>query len=1320
VFFYIFLELRQEDYGEFKVHFEELRVKNNWSWLILKNNYTRQSPLQCSFRICLFWHFSLPLFQHPFDLTIPDFLVWNSGFSVKPIQILTSIFLLCSLQASAFAWAETNAPVSVRLRVEWGEKTPRLWKAHFDLTDGEFVSVNSLGVDADEATVISRVDAKVVYQPRTSRVFNSMEFQIRGNLSTKLQVVMQDRNDPRVTVKHQFELQDILKQKEVLAIPQTGTQLVVQQAPGDAFALKINRPHLVFVPDEIIQVQAFPKYLLTSEETVGSELQWLLYRSRTQELVASGSKPIPAQDRHDLLKSGISLSVQAPQEGVYNLVVKLGEAHQAETQLIVISSQFPRFAQSVSQREGQVLIDEFDLNGAQDDHELVARRPRQRIRKSFKSLFKARAQPDNAVHRSAPWSAYHLKLSHQGRPHRLVISYPRRPHGHVGFSILEPDASGQLVPVGVDSGVYQTAANLVSTSASESGEEQAEVLFWPKIENPILLFHSLGTETPAEVTRVQVYELPLPEQDVKPVAGSGIENKRLIGPYLQKPLLPEIFGASQVLDQSSNRSLDDWQTFYEAGNRLAFYLKYHDFNSVLLAVSADGSAIYPSQYLAPTPRYDSGVYHSSGQDIQQKDVLEMLFQIFDREQLTLMPELQFSSILSGLEQLIQDGSEQAVGIELVNQHGQTWMHAKGAPRGQAPYYNPLHPRVQNEIANIFSELVARYSQHAAFRGVAVQLSLNGYLQLPGLSWGYDDFTVARFEKETGVKVPAAAGAQKYQKRYQFLTTSAFPQWTQWRCQKIKELHQRLAGILLKARPDAQIVFAARELVPSHSKEGDVVSSLKAGAQIRPVLMEMGLDFSGYDQISNGVVLRPEQYHSTQQKNATAHILNTNPTVDDAFKTRVNGTLFYHHPVEVRISEFDQLSPWQPAFTWLVSQASPAGAVNRMRYVHSIARQDPYLVFDGGWTIPFGQEQATQSIRRQLQMLPARPFQTVQVAKQPVVARLSRGKEKTFYYLVNDFPYACQVTVEMNVPSGKPVVQLASGEKVKIIKSSQGSVSYSIELAAFDFQAFEIQDSQVQILSVDAKVESQKLLNLQAKIDQKKRSLIRLHQTMNDATAVVLQADFEGQKSRDYILAGWESKDQKPHSWNLDRTQSHSGKVSLLLDRAPGNNSLKTNVIPLQDCRYLNMSVWMKTNTQGMQVRIALEAEQNGKLKVQSAIISVDQQWRKYLFRVKDIPSQQITNAHILIEKLGADNLWIDDVDLQIHKISPADDRQLTKLVSTLSFAWDSERYLDCYRLLNSYWGQFDSESASSQPGPGQGSEPAKHAERRGIRKLIRR
>ncbi|MCA9021322.1 MAG: family 10 glycosylhydrolase, partial [Planctomycetaceae bacterium] len=945
---------------------------------------------------------------------------------------------------------------------------------------------------------------------------------------------------------------------------------------GDDFVLQVDHPHLVFKPDEEIVVQAFPRFLFNKTESPGEELTWSVQRARTGEFITSGSVSITDLDLTELLKQGVRLKLNAPAKGEYDLIVSMGD-HRAVAQFAVISPKPPLPRIKTSVHHNGTLVDELSFGDSLDHRDLIKRRPGSRFRSSLKSFFKSSPAADQADQQSPPWSACHLRVKNVHRPHKLLVTYPRSAGARLGFSILEPDAAGQLVPVGIDSGVYQTELDM--SAVDQSAELQAEILFWPKVDNPILLFHSLGSERPAVATQVEVYELPVvsyPRNEYADESNSLKEKSRLTGPYLQKPLLPEIFGATQVLDRNSNRSLDDWQTFREAGERLAYYLKYHHFNSVLMAVSADGSGLYPSEFLTPTPRYDSGVYHSTGQDIVRKDVLELLFQIFNREKLSLIPELQFSSMLNSLEQMLQDDSGKSTGIELVNSTGQTWREAKGTSRGQAPFYNPLDPRVQAEIVKIFRELVVRYKDHPSFQGVAVQLSLNGYLQLPGLEWGYDDLTIQQFQKETGVRVPVATESGKYQERFRFLTTTALPQWTQWRCQKIRELHQLLADMLQAESPDAQIVFSARELLPSHSREGDVISSLKAGAMFRPVLMEMGLDFSHYDQIENAVVLRPGHYDAKQQTTSLKHVLNTHPTVDDAFKSRLSGSLFYHDPVEIRIAEFDNISPWQPAFTWLVSQAVPAAENNRIRYIHSIARQDPYFIFDGGWTIPFGQERSTELIRRQFQQLPPRPFQTVNAASQPVITRLSRGKEKAFFYTVNDFPYPCEVTIDLAVPSEVSLISLKSGSSMTPVQAKDGLRRYSVLLEPFDFQAFRIDDSQIQIQSVRCDIAEQDLMHLQARIEQKKQSLVKLHQSMDELTAVLFHADFESKSSRDYILAGWETKAPQGNAWTIDSTEAHSGKTSLVLGNVPGSNFLRTNEIPLQDSRYLNMSVWMKS------------------------------------------------------------------------------------------------------------------------------------------------
>ncbi len=141
--------------------------------------------------------------------------------------------------------------------------------------------------------------------------------------------------------------------------------------------------------------------------------------------------------------------------------------------------------------------------------------------------------------------------------------------------------------------------------------------------------------------------VPLPRafpQDAKPP-------ERLLAAYYDRPLFPENFSASEALDPWSGRSLDDWVTFYEGGTRLVEYLNYVGYNGLMLSAVADGSTIYPSALLEPTPRYDTGVFFDSAQDPVRKDVLELLFRLFDREGLQLVPALQFAAPLPELEAL---------------------------------------------------------------------------------------------------------------------------------------------------------------------------------------------------------------------------------------------------------------------------------------------------------------------------------------------------------------------------------------------------------------------------------------------------------------------------------------------------------------------------------------------------------------------------------------------------------------------------------------------------------------------------------------------
>ncbi len=219
----------------------------------------------------------------------------------------------------------------------------------------------------------------------------------------------------------------------------------------------------------------------------------------------------------------------------------------------------------------------------------------------------------------------------------------------------------------------------------------------------------------------------------------------------------------------------------------------------MLNVYADGSAIYPSDHLEATPRYDTGVYFGSGQDASRKDVLELMFRLFDREGLDLTPSLDFSAPLPELEALLRRQGPLAAGLEWVGADGQTWLQVHGTRYGLAPYYNVLNPRVQAAMLRAAREVLTRYASHPSFGGLAIQLSADGFAQLPGAEWGFDDETISQFERDTMLRVPGA-GPERFAQRAAFLTGRHREAWLAWRTAALRDFYHRLGQEIAATRP----------------------------------------------------------------------------------------------------------------------------------------------------------------------------------------------------------------------------------------------------------------------------------------------------------------------------------------------------------------------------------------------------------------------------------------------------------------------------------------------------------------------------------------
>jgi len=833
--------------------------------------------------------------------------------------------------------------------------------------------------------------------------------------------------------RQQFEwtLSELRAKHLVFAFNDRTARLSVRRAPGDALRVSIDRPHLIYHPGEIFKATLLPDLTPATKLPTAAALDWEVCATRAGKTLQQGS--LPVRQLADTTRTArIPIEIPLPKdEGSFDVRFRLDGAgsimQESVVQVLVLADQ----PSADSHREpDDTLVDHFRPGDEIAKRRIIsvgARSPdraplttegllfrfadgyRQRetggrgcgaVRRPLHSAdpclsAAGRAAEDSDEYGPAVnWLAYRIELKHPQRPHRLVVEMAATGQQFVGISMLEPNAdfgelpsglslrvedsraaAGRLSPFTRDVGVVVGPSLELGTDRRPSSASptvlRRQILFWPCVREPVLLLHDMGTGRRIEVSNVEVHELASLTPKA-PLPATHSLDERLVGPYMSKPALAANFGAPQACDGLARRSLDDWDTFHVAALRVAEYLRFNSHNSLMLAVLADGSTIYPSALLEPTPLYDSGPFFSSGQDPMRKDIVELLYRVFDREGLVLIPELQFSSPLPALERQLAGSGPGTEGIELIGPDGRSWREAQGTVRGLAPYYNPLDPRVQNAVLDVVRELVERYRRHPSFRGIALEVDRTGYLQLPGAEWGYDDATIARFQQDTGVQIDG--GKDRYQRRHELLSGEDCSRWIGWRCRELAKFHRRLAEVVTAASPNSRLVLACKQVLSPNS-ESEIRGEIRMRGRFGDLLPQRGLDFSLLESVPRLVVLRPTIWRTSTnaQEGLLDDAVNYNASFGSAFRTPESGVLAFCRPRECRVRGLVGVSSGHSACVRIAVHAAPGGRENRRRFVRAFASGDSQMMFDGGWMAPLAEEDDTRDLRQIVRAIPRIPF-----------------------------------------------------------------------------------------------------------------------------------------------------------------------------------------------------------------------------------------------------------------------------------------------------------------------------------------------------------
>lgn len=590
--------------------------------------------------------------------------------------------LVCAFGCTAAVGEELD----LRIQIEWGGRADETWEGRVSIDQGRFSDLQLLGIDAAApGSILLRRQHLIVHQDSPMSL-NGAIISVNGNSDSTLRFEFVGSREPRAKVMEikLGSLVGLTDRAKNFDLDDSGNQLWVRRLAGDEVRVAINRRHLVFQADEDWSIDILPHHLPVKDRAPRECRLKLLNTAGDEQW--SDSLPMQSSVRGRIPPIR-NIEIDVPQtEGVFTLQIELvaparrfappfrseRAVARRSVQLVVLEKERP-VVEATSQDDHVVF--EFDpaedrwwdrlkllpqwsiLPGLRHDGPLGNRKP-EKFRHGESTWVKIRP---------GGWQAYPLPIDDLEERHEVTIEYPGDISQTTTFSIVEPNAAGKVLPIGLDSGVRVDERSVNGIAARPPKKSQHTISFWPTTKSPLLLVTNVDPTDASIVGQIRVSRISTPPA----ITRARNEGHRKLIANFDRPLFVENFSATDQIDPNTNRTFEDWTTFYQGGRRMVEYLRQNGFDGIAMSCFAEGSSLYPDTNVQPTTKYDRGIFFSDGRDPLRKDVMEMLFRLCDRENLTLIPTFEFSTRLPTLEAILREDRNSAEGVRLVNHLGQT-------------------------------------------------------------------------------------------------------------------------------------------------------------------------------------------------------------------------------------------------------------------------------------------------------------------------------------------------------------------------------------------------------------------------------------------------------------------------------------------------------------------------------------------------------------------------------------------------------------------------------------------------------------------------
>jgi len=1226
--------------------------------------------------------------------------------------VIAGLLLVCGLTANTVA-----AELDVRLRIAWGGGEARSWQGTIRVTSGQLTELLVLGLEADAPGSIQQVDRSTLRVfPRTPHSYDGCDVRVQAPEDAKLLISLSSDGSPAPAVE--IPISKAAQAFHNVELDDRNNRLLAQRAPGDTLRVKVSRDSLVFSPGEKFEAELSPTALPVAPSTTYLLSTTLQYARSDTEL--NRQEEEVRTDENGIIPP-LPMSFPVPlEEGVYDVRVAL-YPKRLTTSLVRGKPIAERKIQFVVVAPAARILPAAQPWRIADEVDPVNPRWWDRLPR-FGSLRKMPSWSNGPIG-SGPirtrkhleqtwvelptdgWQAYPLSIAAPGKLHMLEIDYPSDMEQTLGVSLVEPNAAGQVVPIGLDSGI-----DVPAPAAGKRQEVQKlRIPFWPQTRSPVLVLTNRHGEQTAVYGRIVVQAGPdeLPALELPPV---GRQPQRLLAAYYDKPLFAENFSATEGLDPVTGRSLDDWATFYDGARRMVEYLQHAGYNAVVLTVACEGSAIYPSRHLEPTPKYDTGTFFELGQDPLRKDVVELVMRMCDRSGIQVIPAVQFSSPLPELETIRLTNPQQAIGLEPIGPDGRTWAERHGLRRGMGVYYNPLDPRVQQAVRRVVDELAERYGKHPSFAGVALHSGSDTFTLLPEGGYSYDDITLAQFQNTYSVALPG--GPNRVAQRAQVLSGAQNKSWQTWRAKNLSGLFTTLQEDVREHSQNAKLYITSADLLAGRNMQQWLRPTLPPGDDQHEALLSVGLDPTLLSKDGPVFLPRPQRIASgspTPGKSMYA-AWNESPELSALFTSFGQGAaMHYLEPAPLQLPQFDSLSPFgaENTHTWFIAQIPPAGDTARQRFVHSVAAIDARTVIDGGWLLPLGQEKALREFAQIYRRLPPEPFRTVEPRitggrVQPIIVRTLRRDGRTYFYLVNDSPWP--VTVEIDWQSARPLhVESYAADRESSLTRDGTKSTWTTRMEPFDLMAGEID-------SADADVSAWRALIAKDVEDDLREQIRDLRQRTNSLRSpemrnVLANPSFE-MNLVDGEFPGWVHARGEGITVALDPSQGYRSPQSLhVVSRRKEDGQapivwIRSEPFAPPPTGRLSVVAWLRVDDPSRQpkLRLAIEGKLDGETYYRRANVGVSEEgrqlkplqkgWASYRFPLTDLPLSGLTDLRVGFDLMDEGEVWIDSVEVYDLWFEDNERDELLKYIAAADFQLSAGQVGDCHRFLQSYWPRY--------------------------------